>query len=365
MKRRLAFILTAVILLGIGIAVAVGGTGSDPMISLSYWENTYLPALGEALQERANEDTRSVYAAAVDKLDAAGEADLAAAGKQTGAAFSSAALGTGDVLELRQGGSAIVQSGAAALGAGALADVTAGSEVAAGEDLAVAHRYVVTSASASLRQLRPGTVAYQGEGNVRQAGEGAPGGQAMTGEGLPFVDVAQGQWFYGAVAYVYEKGYFSGTSAATFAPNEPMSRAMVATVLHRVAGSEAVSGAAGFADVPDGQWYSAGIAWASAKGIVNGMGNGLYVPDAAVTREQLVTMLYRFQKDYRKLAAPGTGDLSRFTDGAAVSAWAEDAMRWAVGAGLVQGRDTGCIDPLGTASRAEVATILQRFSAGV
>lgn len=362
MKRRLALILTAVVLLGLGIAVAVGSTGSDPMISLSYWENTYLPALADALQQRANTAAQSTYSDAAAKLDAAGEADLAAAAEQAGA-FSTATLKTGDVLELDSGGSAIVQSGSAALSAGTLADVTAGSQVMAGEDLTVAHRYVVTSASASLRQLQPGTVAYQGAGTVRVSEGSAPGGQSMTGDGLPFADVTRDQWFYSAVAYVYEKSYFSGTGPATFAPNEPMSRAMVATVLHRVAGSETVSGSAGFSDVPEGQWYSAGVAWASAKGIVNGMGNGLYAPDATVTREQLVTMLYRFEKDYRKVSTPATGSLERFTDGAQVSSWAQDAMRWAVGAGLIQGRDTGALDPTGTASRAEVAAILQRFAA--
>ena len=358
MKRRLVLISTAVILLGIGIAVAVGSGSSDPMISKSYWDNTYFPSLTKSLQERAAKDTEALYKTVVDQLD---QAD--AQGQAGG--FTPVQLKVGEALELGHGSSAVIQSGACALGAGTLADVTAGSEVIAGEDLQTAHRYVVTSDQALLRQTGVGTIAYQGTATVKKDGGNTPGGIGGNGNvsgALPFADVTQDQWFYSAVAFVYEKGYFSGTSATTFDPNAPMNRAMVATVLHRVAGSEAAKTDQVFSDVPAGQWYSAGIAWASEKGIVNGMGDGSYAPDEAVTREQLVTMLYRFEKDYRKKAAPSTGDLSAFPDVGAVSGWARDAVSWAVDAGLLKGRDTGHLDPAGTASRAEVATILQRFS---
>lgn len=371
MKRRVVFISTAVILLGIGIAVAVGSGSADPMISRSYWENTYLPNLAQALQQRAGKDTEEVYKAAVAKLDRAGEADLKDAQEQSGG-FSSVQMKVGSALELEKGASIVVQSGAGALGAGSLADVTAGNETIAGEDLQVAHRYVVISDKALVRQLKAGTLAYQGVATVKQ-GEGTtpPGGGLGSGDqpgaagGLPFADVTRENWFYEAVAFVYEKGYFSGTGDTTFEPNTSMDRAMVATVLYRLAGSQATSANQVFSDVPAGQWYSAGIAWASRKGIVNGMGDGRYEPQMAVTREQLVTMLYRFEKDYRNQKVSATGSLSAFLDGNKVSSWARDAMSWAVGKGLLQGRDTGHLDPAGTASRAEVATILQRFSAGM
>lgn len=363
MKRRVTLILTAVVLLGVGIAVAVGSGSADPMISKSYWDNTYLPGLSEALQQQAGKDTKGLYAEVAAKLDKAGEADVKAAGEKTGGGFATAQLKPGDVLELKKGASAVVQSGGAALGGGVLVDVTEGVEVLAGEDLAASHRYVVTSDDAKLRQTQAGSVAYIGSGTVT-SGNGETGiGPVAPGKELPFTDVTQDQWFHAAVAFVYEKGYFSGTSETTFEPNTSMNRAMVATVLHRVAGSESVDAQEVFADVPTGQWYSQGIAWASARGIVNGMGGGLYAPNTAVTREQLVTMLYRFEKDYRQVAVPTSGSLSGFPDGTQVSSWAKDAMGWAVGAGLIQGRNTGYLDPAGTATRAEVATILQRFAA--
>lgn len=367
MKRRLAAILAAVMLLGVGIAIAVGNLGADPMISKSYWENTYLPALTEALQKRANQSTKAAYEAAAAKLTALGEADVKAAGAKTAGGYTSVALKAGDSLELTQGTSVILHSGGCRLSAGTVADVTAGIEAGAGTQLIQSHRYVVTAARATLEQSQEGSLSYQGTGTVKRdggsGGGGSLGGQPGGEEKSPFTDVQTGDWYYDAVSFVYNKGYFAGTGAGIFSPNAPMDRAMVATVLYRLAGSEKVTGTAAFEDVAQGQWYTQAIAWASAKGVVNGMGDNRYAPDLAVTREQLVTMLYRFEKDYRKAAVTDAGSLIGFPDGSAVSSWARESMSWAVGEKLIQGRNTGHLDPAGTATRAEVATILQRFAA--
>lgn len=366
MKGRLTAALAAVALLGAGIAVAVGGLGGDAMISKSYYENTWLPALGEDLRQRAETDLASAYDEAADKLSDLAEGHEKAAQELDTErdGYQSLELAAGDSLELTRGSGAILLSGGCTLKSGALADVTAGTSVAPGQDLTVAHRYIVTAeAGAVLEQTSAGSLSCQGTVTLQtvQAGKGSAGQQG--GEtALPFTDVGTDQWFYEAVAFVYGKGYFTGTGENVFSPNAPMDRAMVATVLHRVSGGETVDQSAGFLDVPAGQWYSAAIDWASAKGVVNGMGDGRYAPTAAVTREQLVTMLYRYQKDYRKAVMPAGADLSGFPDEGQISSWAREAMSWAVGAKLIQGRDTGALDPTGTATRAEVAAILQRFS---
>lgn len=345
MRGRLAVILAAVALLGAGIAVAVGSLNEEAMVSRSYYEGVYLPALTDALRQRAEKGTEATYEQAEKALS---EGDLT-----PWPGYTLAQMGEGDELELAVGSCLLLYDGGGRLTAGTLADVTGGVAVGAGQTLAPAHRYIVTAeGGAVVAQTLPGRLGYQGEGTVRLAA-------ALT---LPFADVAEGDWFHDAVSFVYRRGYFSGTGADTFAPNASMDRAMVATVLHRMSGAGTVSGAAAFSDVPAGQWYSDGVAWASASGVVNGMGDGLYAPALAVTREQLVTMLYRYEKDYRKAAVAETGDLSAFPDGGSVSAWAQDAMSWAVGAGLLHGRDSGALDPTGTATRAEVAAILQRFS---
>lgn len=353
MKRRVAAILAAVIVLGIGIAVAVGGAG-DPLVSKSYLENTYLDSLAQILQKRAGQGTKSTYETVIAKLDELGEADLKAAQSiaAEGSAYRRNQMEAGDSLELKTGSSVLLYDGQATLTSGALADVTAGTALQSGSGLSVGHRYVVTG-DAVLRQVQAGGLGYQGVGTVRKG----------TGKAFPFTDVAESDWYYDAIAFVYDRGYFSGTGESIFSPNTSMTRAMVATVLHRLAGSETVSDAGHFVDVPADQWYSQGITWASQKGIVNGMGDDRYEPEWAVTREQLVTMLYRYQKDYRGEDTAAGGALDSFPDGNAVSVWATDAMSWAVGSGLISGRDTGHLDPAGTATRAEVATILQRFSA--
>ena len=108
-------------------------------------------------------------------------------------------------------------------------------------------------------------------------------------------------------------------------------------------------------------WYTSAVAWASANGIVSGVGSGRFAPMEAITREQLAAMLYRYAR-YSGLDTSAKGDLSKFTDGGCVSAWASDAMAWAVGAGLLSGKTANVIDPTGAATRAEVATILMRFA---
>lgn len=359
MKKRLVVFLAAVFLLGIGIAVAVGTLSGDAMISKSYFENTYLPQLRQALAQQAEKAADPTLQDALKKLGSLKDEQLQAAKDRQDSlpGYTPTQLDAGDTLELKQGGSFLLYRGEGQLTSGTLADVTTGTAVETGGALAPHHRYIVTSQEgATARQLQAGSLGYQGEGSVKK---GAGAGSYAS---LPFIDVPEGQWYYDAVAFVYRLGYFSGTGADTFAPNDVMDRAMVATVLYRISGDSATTQAAAFSDVPAGEWYSQGVAWASARGVVNGMGGGLYAPHQSVTREQLVTMLYRYEKDYKQAAVSAAGELGAFPDNAQISAWAREAMGWAVGAGLLHGRDSGHLDPTGTATRAEVAAILQRFS---
>lgn len=353
MKRKVAAVVAAVVLIGLGVAVALGGSGEDPLVAKSYLEDAFPSALVQTLQKRASEATKAAYSQAAAKLDKLGEADVKAAealqGKVSG--YAARTVKAGDTLTLTQGASMVVYRGAGVVTTGELADVTAGRTVSKNGAVTEGHRYIVARSSTEVRMDDAGQLGLQGTVTVA-AGSGA----------LPFEDVKSNDWYYDAVVFVYGKKYFSGTSANIFEPNTSMTRAMLATVLHRASGLETPEGSQHFDDVPTGKWYSNGIAWASGRRIVNGMGNGLYAPDLAVTREQMVTMLYRYQLD-RKGKVSGKGSLEGYPDASAVSGWAKEAMEWAVGAKLVKGRNTGHLDPKGTATRAEVATILQRFEA--
>ena len=173
---------------------------------------------------------------------------------------------------------------------------------------------------------------------------------------LPFTDVAEGDWYYDAVAYCWENGIMDGTSGTTFAPNLLLNRAMMAQVLYNLADGTA-STVAGFPDVAASAWYADAVNWAAANGYVTGYDNGSYGPEDSLTREQLAVILYRYAG-----SPEPTGTLDGFVDTASASDYAVDALRWAVGEGLLTGKDGGRLDPAGTASRAELAQILARFA---
>ena len=180
---------------------------------------------------------------------------------------------------------------------------------------------------------------------------------------LPFTDVPEGAWYEDAAAYVYKHGLMAGTSATTFAPEVTTSRAMIATILWRMAGSPVVNYAMNYTDVAQGQWCSEAIRWATSEGVVTGYGNGLFGTNDPITREQLATMLWRYAQTegYDVSIGEDTNILS-YTDVADLSEYAIPAMQWAVGAGIINGTGDGStLSPQGQATRAQAAMMLQRF----
>ncbi len=178
--------------------------------------------------------------------------------------------------------------------------------------------------------------------------------------GLPFADVSGSDWFYNDVRYVYEKGIMDGTGIDRFSPNAPLTRAMIVTILYRMAGSPSVSGSSDFTDVAAGKWFAKAVAWAAANGIVNGYGSGLFGPNDPVTREQLAAILYRYAVYGGMTAVTLEENLGSFADTAQLSAYAIQAMNWAVGQGLINGSGSNLV-PKAQATRAQVAAIIHRY----
>ena len=176
---------------------------------------------------------------------------------------------------------------------------------------------------------------------------------------LPFTDVSTSDWFYDDVAFVYKNGLFSGTDSRSFSPNASMTRAMLVTVLYRLEGEPTVTGRSSFTDVRSGAYYEKAVIWAAANGIVTGTDSTSFSPDAKVTREQLAAILYRYAQ-YRKLDTDASAKLNSFTDADSVSAYASEALGWAVSEGLINGA-SGKLMPKGDATRAQVAAILHRL----
>lgn len=179
-------------------------------------------------------------------------------------------------------------------------------------------------------------------------------------EPLPFTDVASDAWYAQAAAYVYRQGLMSGTAQDRFSPDLTTNRAMLVTILYRLAGSPAVDGGSAFTDVSGGDWFASGVAWASANGIVTGYGDGRFGPNDPITREQMAAILYRYA-GFAGQSTAGRADLSGYTDAGQVSPYAAEAMGWAVDRGLITGVSAGTLAPGGSATRAQVATILMRF----
>lgn len=183
--------------------------------------------------------------------------------------------------------------------------------------------------------------------------------ETPSGGDLPFSDVRSSDWFYEPVCYAYETGIMTGTSATTFAPNLTTTRGMIVAILHRLEGSPSV-GSAGFKDVKAGDWYADAVNWAAANGVVNGMGNGFFAPNAAITREQLAAIIRNYAA-YKGEDVSTNADISWCWDAFMISNWAEESLAWAVGEGLITGTTMFTISPRDPATRAQVAAIFQRY----
>ena len=351
--RPLGLALAFLMLTAGAYAVASG----DSVVSLSYLQNTFFPKAVQAGEEAGNQALQKTYDSAKAQLDAvhggAGEGG-------TGPSSDTLQRRTwtdGQIISLSTGAGFLMLDGSATVvHTGAVIDITAGAEVPSGGALAQNHRYVVGENTEAAVTIRSGEAAL-----------GVQGGYSLTpgkGQHTPFYDVSQTDWFYAPVGYAYEKGLFSGMDANHFSPGSPMNRAMLMSVLHRLAGSPGVTAQVSFTDVPAGSWYAQAVVWGAAQGITSGKGGGLFDPDGLVTREQAVAMMYNYAVTYMGLSAGAGADLSGYADLSRLSSWARPAMAWAVEQGVVSGVTNGStltLEPQRSATRAEMATMLRAF----
>lgn len=176
----------------------------------------------------------------------------------------------------------------------------------------------------------------------------------------PFNDVSSTAWYADAVDYVYCNGMMKGTGDTKFSPDGSMTRAMLATVLYRIDGESAASGSTPFTDVKSGTYYTDAVKWAYTNGIVSGTSATTFSPEEKISREQIVTMFYRYAK-HKGYSVANTAGLLQYNDYSKVSSYAQDAFAWAVGMGIVTGTSSTTLSPKDNATRAQCATIIQRF----
>ncbi len=176
---------------------------------------------------------------------------------------------------------------------------------------------------------------------------------------LPFTDVNDDDWFYDVVRYVYEQGLMTGTSDTEFSPNLTTTRGMIVSILNRLEAGP-IAESAGFTDVADGDWYVDAVNWAASEGIVAGYEDNTFRPNDPITREQLAAMLMNYAA-WKGEDVSARAELSGYNDVASVSSWAAETVQWAVAEGLISGMPGNLMEPQGSATRAQVAAILERF----
>ena len=184
---------------------------------------------------------------------------------------------------------------------------------------------------------------------------------------LPFTDVTSGAWYEQAVRYAYLNGIMAGTSGTAFQPNGTLSRAMAVQILYNLEGQPDISEenlGYPYSDVDAQAWYGNAVYWARITGVATGYGDGTFHPTDSITRQEFAQVLYNYAQ-YKGYDLTVQGDLSQFPDSGKIAGWAKTAMSWANGNGLINGHDNGLIDPTGTATRAQAASILTRFDQNV
>ena len=364
-KRILALVLTFALMLSLaGAAIASGGSQTDPLISQIYLEETYLNTLRGPIGNWVKQLMQPDFDSAKSRLEQLAAGHLSSLGAADDSVLpegwsSTESFITGggerkDIVSLAAGASLLWTDGSA-FADRSLVDVTAGVEVPAGTALVAGHRYVTGEQTVITVSSRTAYWAVQGVWTTTSDG--------VNVMDLPFTDVPEDSWYYDGVYYAVTGNLFNGTSDTTFSPMMTMQRGMLTTVLYRFSGSPQVEYTAIFKDVPAGTWYSDGTVWAGLNGVVSGAGDGRFLPGDPVARQQIAVILYNYAGAIG-CDTSARGYLEAFSDQTAIESWARDAVSWAVAVGLLRGSD-GKIMPTNSASRAEVAIILQRFESWI
>lgn len=345
LKRLIALAAALLLLCGMCSAFAAGaGSAGDPLLSRSYltsWSSEQLQTAATMVDASVGTARRSALLNANQIFTAATNNGIRAEVLPSGALI---ALTTGDFFTLT-GGSATVH-----VRSGVLVDATLGQTVSSGS-LTANHRYIACEAlSAVLTCTAQNTsLLLSGTATVSH-----------------FSDVVPTSWYAKDVDYTYTTGLIAGMSATEFGPSLTMTRAMFVTILGRLAGvDESAYPNTSFSDVPSGKWYSSYIEWGVQTGIVSGMGDGTFLPNSPVTREQMAAFIERYVT-YKGLSLPQVCETPAvFADQEKISHWAKDSVELIRQTGIICGDTAGYFNPRNNATRAEAASMFTRLDGAI
>lgn len=362
MKKAVGLACAIVILVGMACGAYALSEG-DSLITLSYLTQIFVPDAVEQGTKKGTEMLQESYNSAIDSLDQVQSELMEQATGGEGLYSADLHLrecSEGDRFILPTGCGFILYNGTVGVEySGAVVNVNTGEEVASGSLLQSNHRYLIAENTAASFIVLSGAaqIGIQG-GYTTEKSEYAA---------TPFFDVAQTDWYYAPVGYVYQEGLFSGMDERHFAPSAAMNRAMLMTVLYKMAGApekEMQAAVISFDDVAENSWYAPYVKWGAQQGITAGTGPTTFSPERQITREQVVALLYSFATKYLGMELRDRADLSGYEDLEQASSWALDSLAWAVDAGILSSSsvDRLTLSPQKNANRAEVATMLRAFS---
>lgn len=361
MKRFIIFSLILLLLVCLmPVYASAPGTSGDPLISLNYINNTFIPAVQSDYRGLINSALGQTFDAESGKLKEAYDGYMlrlgAAEGYSFANAFTAVSLPSGATADLVTGSTFILTSGGASLNIekGSVINISTGNEVGQTSSLTLNERYFCTE-NTSVRFTATSSAVCQVDGYYKTTGTVIDN----TGK---YLDVKNSDWFCSAVGYVSSKGLFSGTTSITFSPQLSMTRGMFVTVLYRLAGKPAISTASEFSDVGSAAlYYYNAVVWANDKQVVTGYDDDRFHPDDPITREQMAVIMYRYAAYAGCDTSIGsTSVFDSFPDKGSVSSYALEAVKWATHNGLISGSD-GKLLPKSIASRAQVAQIIFNF----
>lgn len=357
-KKTAALLLCAGLLIG-GVLAAGLGEG-DSLITLSYLEQNVIPDAVTQGFDRARTWLDQTFQSVSDVLDTLADGYLHQVGAgETGGysdAYGRRTYRVRDVLTMDTGSGVIVEAGSVLLThTGTVVNVTTGESVPSGGLLAINCRYLVAEETQAVLTVESDAarLAVEGDFSLQKSGKKA----------TPFTDITIHDWYRDAVNEVYERGLFAGTGdGSIFAPNVKLDRSMMMTVLFHLAGDpdeERFAATATFPDVKAGEWYESYVKWAAQQGISAGYGDGNFRPTQTMTYREVVQFLYNFAISYLELELPERADLSQSegVDILRADGWGEEAMSWAMGAGIIDR-----LRPNEYPARADVAAIMAAFA---
>ena len=361
MKRFIAAAFVLLLLVSLTSTIAsTPGSAADPLISLSYINNTFLPATRGDCTNQINNSLGVLYSNAEARIQSAYDAYILRLGGYTGYTFASdftpLNLPAGTTAELVTGSTFILTSGKAKLSitSGTVINISTGSTVASGALLSLNQRYFCTEDTTAVFTASSSAAGHV-DGYYKTTG-------SIIADLNRFLDVASTDWYYNAVIFSSNNGLFTGTSETAFSPQNSMTRGMFVTVLYRLANKPAVYSDSVFPDVGTRSlYYYDAVVWANANNIVNGYEDGKFLPDAQITREQMAVIIYRYASYAgSSMITDSSFNFNVFPDSGSISSYAFDAMKWAASNGIINGSD-GKLLPKNTAVRAQVAQIVMNF----